>query len=249
MNLLEAMPQIKSLSTEQINKDFLVNSNLCISKDERYRIVYTPFEYVNKKSKIVLIGITPGQTQLINAYEAVIENKSEKEIKKIAAFSGDMRRVLINSLNSIWPKDLFGVSDCTQLFNVKNDLIHSTSLLKDAVFEYDTKTGCYIDFKEATKIWKNEILYKEFESNFLMECKKLPEDIVLICLGDKVFNVISEAKQKNLIRQNNIIFVPHPSGASPFREFYYKKPEEVNDKYNQYQARKRESRKILKQLI
>ena len=86
MNLLEAMPQIKSLSTEQINKDFLVNSNLCISKDERYRIVYTPFEYVNKKSKIVLIGITPGQTQLINAYEAVIENKAEKEIKKNCRF-------------------------------------------------------------------------------------------------------------------------------------------------------------------
>lgn len=249
MKLLEAKPMITKLSNNQMNKNYLVNSKLCLYGNEKIRIVYTPFEYVNKNAKLVLIGITPGETQLLNAYRAVIDGQSEKEIKKIAAFSGDMRRVLVNSLNSIWPKGLFDVSDCAELFGEKNCLIHSTSLLKDAVFEFNQTKNCFVDFREANKIWKNDILYKEFENNFLSECKKLSEDIVLICLGDRVFDVIEEAKEKDLINQDNIIFIPHPSGASPYREYYYKKPSDDDKKYEQYQDRKRKSKKVLKFLL
>ena len=40
---------------------------LLIDKAGDLKVYYAPFEYVNPEARIVLVGITPGPTQMVNA--------------------------------------------------------------------------------------------------------------------------------------------------------------------------------------
>ena len=207
------------LSDKQLNAATLIKTKLCLSKNNKqYKIIYTPFEKLNHNAKIMMVGITPGETQLINAYKAIKNGqaKTSLEAKRIGAFSGKLNEVLIGSLNSIWPKrkELFGVKDCKELFTEKNDIVHSTSLLKDAVFEKASKKNSssdYVKFKDAYKIFKSDLLLEELNRYFIKECNTLSESIPIICLGDGVFNVVTKLKEEEIIKQDKIIFIPHPS--------------------------------------
>lgn len=43
------------------------DSRLLMDSEGEVAIYYSPFEYINPKAKIVLVGITPGPTQMVNA--------------------------------------------------------------------------------------------------------------------------------------------------------------------------------------
>lgn len=69
------------------------------------KIYYAPFEYINPSARIVLVGITPGPTQMVNANNearrALQAGKSNTEAiqaaKSVGAFSGEpLRSNLIN---------------------------------------------------------------------------------------------------------------------------------------------------------
>ncbi|WP_202594173.1 hypothetical protein, partial [Frateuria defendens] len=72
------------------------------------QIYYAPFEYINPSARIVLVGITPGPTQMVNANNearrALQAGKPSTEAiqaaKSVGAFSGEpLRSNLINQLN------------------------------------------------------------------------------------------------------------------------------------------------------
>jgi hypothetical protein len=42
---------------------------LCIFKKGDLEAWYTPFDHINRSAKLVLVGITPGETQLINGLQ------------------------------------------------------------------------------------------------------------------------------------------------------------------------------------
>ena len=52
--------QIKAL--KKINKSIVTNNKFLINKEGNIKIYYAPFDYVNSKAKIVIVGITPGLT-------------------------------------------------------------------------------------------------------------------------------------------------------------------------------------------
>lgn len=63
------------------------------------RIVFEPtaFNYVNPKAKVIIVGITPGNSQL----DGIRDGMSEREIKRKYAFTGKMRPHLVNMLDYI----------------------------------------------------------------------------------------------------------------------------------------------------
>ncbi|MEF8747353.1 MAG: hypothetical protein V5B31_05795 [Candidatus Accumulibacter propinquus] len=72
------------------------------------KIYYAPFEYINPSARIVLVGITPGPTQMVNANNearrVLLAGKTFSEAiqaaKGVGAFSGEpLRTNLINQLN------------------------------------------------------------------------------------------------------------------------------------------------------
>lgn len=90
------------------------------------KIYYAPFEYINQCARIVLVGITPGPTQMVNANNearrALRAGKSNEEAiqaaKRVAAFSGEpLRGNLINQMNHWGVHKWLDLGDSADLFS------------------------------------------------------------------------------------------------------------------------------------
>jgi hypothetical protein len=76
------------------------DERLLIDEQGAIKIYYAPFEYTNRTARVVLVGITPGPTQMVNANNearrALMSGKSSQDTmraaKDTAAFSGEPMR-------------------------------------------------------------------------------------------------------------------------------------------------------------
>lgn len=78
------------------------------NNDDRYIFEPTAFDYVNPKAEVVIVGITPGNTQLDGSREGM----SPRGIKRKYAFAGKMRHAekIAKSeklTRNIWDRYLF----------------------------------------------------------------------------------------------------------------------------------------------
>ena len=53
-----------TLPPGSLSKEQLLVKELLIQEDKDMAIYYVPYEYVNKRAKVMIIGITPGFTQM-----------------------------------------------------------------------------------------------------------------------------------------------------------------------------------------
>ena len=80
--------------------------------DERIVFEPTGFDYVNPKAKVVIVGITPGNSQLDGSRDGM----SPLEIKRKYAFAGSMRHWLVNMLDYIGINQLLKIETCSSLW-------------------------------------------------------------------------------------------------------------------------------------
>ena len=62
------------------------------NKDEKFVFEKTDFDYTNPNALVIIVGITPGNSQLKDSREG----KSLEEIKRENAFAGNMRPKLVS---------------------------------------------------------------------------------------------------------------------------------------------------------
>lgn len=127
---------IANFTDVEDRSDFLV-------KDlSEQRIYYAPFDYVNPKAKIFVIGITPGEQQmenmLIEAKRLIRLGLSDEEIqekcKPIGSFSGAMRKNLVAMMDHIGLADYLGVESTSGLFDKHVELGNLTSAIRYPTF-------------------------------------------------------------------------------------------------------------------
>ena len=58
--------QIKSL--KKIDKKSITGKKFLIEKHKNIEIYYAPFDYINSKAKIMIVGITPGLQQMLQSF-------------------------------------------------------------------------------------------------------------------------------------------------------------------------------------
>ena len=128
----------KIIQLNRFEKEDILNKKFLLEKDEKINIYYAPHnEFVNKKAKIFVIGITPGWTQTQIAFKTANEglvNNIEiidilKKCKYNSRFSGSMRKNLIDMLDQIGLNKKFKLDSSSELFNEDNNLLHTTSLI------------------------------------------------------------------------------------------------------------------------
>ena len=57
--------KIKAIGLDDLKKEIILKSDLVIHSDNKgLDVVYAPFEHINNKAKVVIVGITPGWTHL-----------------------------------------------------------------------------------------------------------------------------------------------------------------------------------------
>lgn len=199
------------------------DSRLLMDSSGPVSIYYAPFEYINPSARVVLVGITPGPTQMVNANNearlALQAGKSSAEsiriAKNIAAFSGEpLRGNLIRQLNHWGFHQWLGLNNSSDLFSTCRHLVQTTSLLRYPVFINDD------DYRGSPDMTKHPLLRKHLLENFVVEVEEL-RDAVFVGLGPQVQKVLDRLIHERVLKPNRVIGgMLHPSGNCTYRINY-----------------------------
>jgi len=208
--MISKIKRLKKIDKRSVvSKDFLVN------KDGNIEIYYAPFDYINSKAKIVIVGITPGLQQMTQSFQVIKDGKSLKEVKDLSSFKGSMRTTLIKYMDELKINKILKIKSCESLFNLDSKYLHTTSLVKYPVFDKGKNYS-------GANILKKKILLDFIEKNFLEELKTLKKSII-VPLGNTVSSTIEYLNSKyNLKLECFLKGFPHPSGANARKNIQFK---------------------------
>ena len=208
------LKQIKLL--KKINKSNIINNKFLVNKESNIEIYYAPFDYVNSKAKIMIVGITPGLQQMLQSFEVINEGKSLKKVKDLSSFKGSMRTTLVKYLDELKVNKTLKIKSCESLFNKDSKQLHTTSLVKYPVFDKGKNYS-------GANILKKKMLLDFIEKNFLKELKTLKKSII-VPLGNTVSSTIEYLNSKyNLELSCFLEGFPHPSGANARKNIQFDK--------------------------
>jgi hypothetical protein len=215
-----------SLPPGSLSKEQLFVKELLIEEHDNMKIYYVPYEYVNERAKVMIIGITPGFTQMELAIRSaredllggVPQDQIDQRAKKLASFAGSMRKNLIDMLDQIELAAAIGLESSASLFEEDRDLLHTTSVIRFPVFQHGKNyTG------HSPPILKSEVLYRYAESILLPELLAVKDSLV-IPLGKSVSEVVQAFVDQGWISKERCLFeMPHPSGANGHRKMQFER--------------------------
>mgnify|MGYP001376179514 CR=1 FL=1 len=213
-NMKKLLKQIRSL--KKINKSIIKSKKFLIKRKDNIEIYYAPFDYINSKAKIMIVGITPGLQQMLQSFEAVNDGKSLKKVKDLSSFKGSMRTTLIKYLDVLKINKKLRIKSCESLFNINSKYLHSTSLIKYPVLDKGKNYS-------GSSLLKKKILLDFLETHFVKELKKLDKTII-VPLGNTVSSSIDYLNDKfNLRLKYFLKGFPHPSGLNVRKDIQFKK--------------------------
>jgi len=214
---------IRATDLNKIQSAADIPSTFLISQDAKLSTHYIPFDYVNTKAKLVLVGITPGLTQWKNAV-AEMQRQLQKgapmdvaleETKKVGAFSGAMRNNLIELLDTIGIQGWLGIEGCASLFNQDKHLVHTSSILRHPVFVNGT------NYNGKPDMTKTPILKSLMLEHIAKEVAQL-KHALFIPLGPVVSEGMNWLANQGVLQPQQILHgLPHPSAANAERIAYF----------------------------
>ncbi|MDV8113420.1 hypothetical protein R3379_30295 [Bacillus sp. BAU-SS-2023] len=206
---------------DKYGKDELLIDDFLIEREGNIEIYYAPHnEYLNSKAKVFIIGITPGFQQMSTAISTARKElelgtdieEIQYKCKVAGRFSGGLRKNIISMLDDIKLNDALNINSCLSLFEDKDYLLHTVSLIPYPVF---VKKQNYSG--HTPKLLKSEFLMKYVYENFIKELKDIEnfKDILIIPLGKAVEEVLYKLSEEGIINTSQILKgFPHPSGAN-----------------------------------
>jgi len=212
--------------------------------DESIVIEPAALDYVNPNAQVVIVGITPGNSQMSGSREMM----SLRDIKRQYAFAGTMRPNLINMLDYIGINKLLGIDSCETLWDRDFDQVDMTSILKDAVYEIK-RDGKKTMFNDVSKIDKSMKLKKLLVDGFITNSKEYKHDVLYIACGPGVYDVLKKLQIEKRIN-GLVIAIAHPSGANAGRvNCYIGKKRPIDSSYQWCADRSKEAICIVNQLL
>lgn len=200
-----------------------LDGRLLMESDGDLAVYYSPFEYLNPHARLVLVGITPGPTQMENANQAarqaLLSGKSLEETARLAkdtgAFSGTvLRRNLVAQLNHWGVHTWLGQRDAADLFGPARDLVQTTSLLRYPVFKNGRK------YDGNPSMTRRPILRRQLMEHFVKEVQQLT-GAVFMSLGPKVQEVMHTLVAEGVLAPDRVVTgLLHPSGENGYRIKY-----------------------------
>lgn len=211
-----SLPKATALTKEDLQVD-----KLLMKRSGKLEMYYAPHnEYLNPTAKVIIIGLTPGFTQMrIAIQEAVIgleSGLSDEEVcrkaKEAARFAGSMRSTLIHMLDTLGLHQYLNLTSCDELFQEQQTNLHTTSLLRFPVF---------VEQKNYSGVHP-----KLLSDPFLRECALLSlgqelgilSQALIIPLGKTVEGMLQLLVSEGKLDQRRCLWgFPHPSGANGHR--------------------------------
>jgi hypothetical protein len=214
---------ITAATSADISADPTLGGRLVLECDRALAVTYAPFDYVNPSARIVLVGITPGRQQAVNALlearrQLVAGNDLPavaKAAKETASFSGPMRTSLVDMLDFIDLPRWLGIPSCGHLFGARADLVHYTSALRYPVYVNGQ------NYSGAPAMVSTPLLRQQIETHLAAEAHALP-NAVWIPLGPAPTSALDLLARQGILSKDRILDgLPHPSGANGERISYF----------------------------
>jgi hypothetical protein len=192
-------------------------------EDGPLSVYYAPFDWVNTNARVVLVGITPGKTQMENALaeakRAILDGAPDSEVlrraKTTGAFSGSMRPNLITLLDAVRLQYWLGLRSCSELFDSASNLLQTASVLQHPVFVNGE------NYNGKPDPIKHPLLWDLVIQHFGKMCSQLP-NAVFVPLGPVPSKVLTRLCQLGMLDSHRVLEgLPHPSGANAERIKYF----------------------------
>jgi hypothetical protein len=197
--------------------------SLLMAQEGPVSVYYAPFEWVNSRARLVLVGITPGKVQATNALveaKRALQSGEAPDVtlaraKQTGAFSGSMRPNLIALLDRIGLQVWLGLTSCAELFSTSSHLLQTASALQFPV---------YVDganYNGSPDPTKSELLRAQLLEHFSPMTRALP-DAVYVPLGPVPTKALTWLASRGHVPSSRVLAgVPHPSGANAERIAYF----------------------------
>jgi hypothetical protein len=201
----------------------IFDPQLCIAREDIFQTFYAPFEYINTRARVTVVGLTPGQTQMRIALRetrlalasGISWHRAIERAKYSASFGGPMRANLVRMLDHIGLNVWLEIDSCASLFSAHQSMAHHTSVLRYPVF----KGGQ--NYSGQPAIERVPFLKSQVDRWFEKEIAQLP-DSVFIPLGGQVHDIFRQLVEDHKISNDRSLFgIPHPSGANAERIAYF----------------------------
>lgn len=205
--------ELSNLSRESARQAFLIARCNSIS------VCYAPLNRLNHDAALMLIGLTPGWSQmhlsLVEACRRLQESEalSSRDIDEVhlgSYFAGTMRRNLTQMLDSVGINNYLGISSTSELFGCHRRLMHATSVFKYPVFNQNANYSGYGPMPSSSPL-----LLSIINNNFAYEISRF-RSCTVIPLG-KVASLCLKSVADNLSGVRIIYGFPHPSSAHGHR--------------------------------
>jgi hypothetical protein len=206
--------------TEKYGKADLICRQFLLFTEAELEVYYAPFHHLNPNARIALVGLTPGWTQMEEAFRAAREGLASglngkdlfEYIDRTGSFSGPMRNNLVAMLDGIGLNNQLGISSCIALFDSLHHLVHFTSVVSAPIFRAGANYG-----GSGPRLLQVPKLRTWVVENLAAELASMPQAII-VPLG----RVADEAIQFLQGRVSNLqgrclAGFPHPSGANGHR--------------------------------
>ena len=197
------------------------------STDAKLRTYYAAFDYVNTDAQLVIVGITPGRTQMNKANRAAalaIQSGLSEDIallnaKKAASFGGEMRDRLTALLDHSKINQHLGISSCRTMWEQHNHLVHFTSVLRNPVFAMDGAVeNNYTGSSPTLATHKG---FAAQRADFRNELLSITKKALILPLGAKVAHAIQSLVKSGAIPLTRVLNADgkvaefaHPSGQN-----------------------------------
>lgn len=221
-----------------------VSTRLGADVSRRDELFYVPFEHMNSKARLVIVGITPGPNQIALAYSAVQECLRQgfddetilARAKEIGSFGGpQMRPKLLKMLRTLGFPELLGISDAAELWGTASALLHATSVVPHAVIRNDKPfAGSFDDVLESP------LLRASFERDFAATLPLLPSNALYVALGPTPLDALDWCAARGLLQREQVMGAfAHPSNNGGSQVAVYLGEKSPNDLHQKDPVRHR----------
>jgi len=180
-------------------------------------ILWAPLDFINRKARIVVVGVTPGPNQARRSYKAVRMAVAKgynpqadlERIKAEASFRGNVIEPnLMSLLEHSGLAERAGIEDIDDLWTKEASKVHFTSTIRYPTFIKGELFNNQIDSLEHPE------LKKYVETYLAEELASVPTDADIVALGQKGPRIVRYAAKAAGIDLRRVVALPHPSGSA-----------------------------------
>ena len=197
--------------------------SLLLASEGPLSVYYAPFDWVNPSARVVLVGITPGRAQAVNALQEAKRQLGQgatpeialQRAKQTAGFSGAMRPNLTAMLDKIGLATWLRIADCNALFGEASNLMQTAAVLPFPVFMGGE------NYNGSPDVVGTPLLQSLMLEHFVPVLRALPT-AVFFPLGPVPSKALTWLAANGHVQPCQVLQgLPHPSGANAERIQYF----------------------------